>query len=73
MQKHLNEKGISTAIYYPVPFHLQPCFQYLGYKQGDFPVSEHAANHTIALPIYPELSTEQQDYVITAIREFVNA
>lgn len=72
LQKHLNDKGISTAVYYPVPFHVQPCFQYLGYKLGDFPISEAAANQTLALPIYPELTTEQQDYVVAAVREFYN-
>lgn len=70
LQKHLNDNGVSTAIYYPVPFHLQPCFKYLGYCQGDFPISEVAAKQTLALPIYPELTQEQQDYVISKIREF---
>jgi len=53
-----------------VPFHEQECFQYLGYKSGDFPNSEYAAKHTIALPIYPELTIEMQDYVIEKIGEF---
>ncbi len=73
LQNFLGEKGISTAIYYPVPFHLQPCFQYLGYKKGDFPNSEWAADTTLALPIYPELTSEQQDYITQAIREFYDA
>ena len=69
----LGEKEIGTNIYYPVPFHLQPCFKYLGLKEGDFPESEAAANGSLALPIYPELSKDQLDYVIGSIREFYNA
>jgi len=73
LHQYLGDKGISTAIYYPVPFHLQPCFKDLGYRKGDFPASEAAAEHTLALPIYSELTTEQQDYIIGAIREYYNA
>jgi dTDP-4-amino-4,6-dideoxygalactose transaminase len=70
LMEHLTAAGISTAIYYPVPFHLQPCFAYMGHKKGDFPVSEQAAEHTLALPVYPELTHEQQNYIISAIKEF---
>jgi len=59
----LLEKGISTAVYYPIPLHEQQCFRYLGYKSGDFPETERACEEVLALPVYPELPREQVEYV----------
>ena len=70
LRAFLAENDIGTEVYYPVPFHEQECFSSLGYKSGDFPNSEYAATHTIALSIYPELTTEMQDYVIEKLGEF---
>jgi len=70
LQAFLKERGISTAVYYPLPLHLQKCFSYLGYKEGDFPQSEKAASQVLALPIYPELTQGQQDYIVASIKDF---
>ena len=70
LQKHLAAEGIDTAIFYPVPFHLQECFRSLGHQRGDFPHAEAAAAETLALPIYPEMTAAQQDHVIAAIHRF---
>ena len=70
LRKFLAKAEIGTEVYYPVTMHLQECFSYLDYKKGDFPVSEYAASNTLALPIYPELTEDQQSYVVEKIKEF---
>jgi len=70
LRSFLQKKGVGTEVYYPVPMHLQECFAYLGMGRGSFPESERAANETLALPIYPELTESQLDYVFNCVREF---
>ncbi|MFA8343922.1 MAG: DegT/DnrJ/EryC1/StrS family aminotransferase [Rhodothermaceae bacterium] len=71
LRAFLTENEIFTEIYYPVPFHMQECFKELGYSEGDFPVAESAAKTSIALPIYPELTDEQKQFVVDKIAEFL--
>ena len=70
LQAHLKSREIGTAIYYPLALHLQPCFRYLGYREGAFPVAEAATRRVLALPVFPELTEAQQDHVATTIRGF---
>jgi dTDP-4-amino-4,6-dideoxygalactose transaminase len=68
--RHLEREQIGHAVYYPIPLHLQECFSYLGYKQGDFPESERVARETVALPMFPELREEEIAEIARAIRSF---
>lgn len=70
LREYLSENGVGTDIYYPVPLHLQECFAFVGHSKGDFPESERAAAETLALPIYPELRADQQEYVVETIGRF---
>ena len=69
LQKHLTEKKIGTGLHYPLPLHLQKAYEYLGYKEGDFPVSEKVATELLSLPMYPGLTESQQEYVVECLRD----
>lgn len=70
LRAYLKDKGINTGVYYPLPLHLQECFSYLGYRQGDFPESEKASEEVLSLPVYPELSEIQIEYLVEKIKTF---
>jgi dTDP-4-amino-4,6-dideoxygalactose transaminase len=73
LQAHLAEMGIGTGIHYPIPLHLQKAYQHLGYKQGDFPVTEKVASEIVSLPMFPQLTAEQQKLVAESVAIFVNS
>jgi dTDP-4-amino-4,6-dideoxygalactose transaminase len=70
LQAFLTRAGVGTAIYYPLSLHEQECFRSLGYAHGAFPESERAAAEVLSLPVYPELTSAEQDYVIAKVKEF---
>jgi dTDP-4-amino-4,6-dideoxygalactose transaminase len=70
LQAHLKARGIGNSVYYPLPLHLQPCFAYLGYKEGTCPEAERAADEVLSIPVYPELTRAQLDEVVDAVRTF---
>lgn len=72
LQGYLKENEIGTNIYYPLCLHLQECFKYLGYREGDFPIAEEASKHVLAIPMYPELTEDKQEYVVSKISKFYN-
>jgi dTDP-4-amino-4,6-dideoxygalactose transaminase len=70
LREHLKHQQVGTEVYYPVPMHLQECFQDLGYHAGDFPESERAANTSLALPVFPELTGAQKQHIVDALTSF---
>ena len=72
LRTYLKNHGIGSEIYYPVPLHLQECYQSLGYRQGDLPEAEKACQENLGLPIYPELTKDQQEIVVKVIKDFYN-
>jgi dTDP-4-amino-4,6-dideoxygalactose transaminase len=70
LREFLTARQIGTEVYYPIPLHMQPCFAYLGHREGDFPVSERAAKEVLALPMFPELTDDEQQFVVQSIADF---
>lgn len=70
LTEYLKSNEVQYSIYYPIPLHLQKCFSYLGYKEGDFPVAERVSKEILALPIYPEITEEEVDFVCKMIKDF---
>lgn len=72
LQKFLDSKGIATGLHYPLPLHLQKAYKRLGYKKGAFPVTEHIADRLLSLPMFPELTRDQIEYVVQSIKEYID-
>ena len=70
LKDHLTDKGIACAVYYPLPLHLQQCFKELGYQKADLPISEEMAGKVLSIPIYPELTSTQKEYIVESIRQY---
>lgn len=73
LREYLDQRGVDTGIHYPIPLHLQPAYAHLDYAEGAFPIAEAKAKQIISLPIFPELSDQQQDYIVHSVREFLAA
>ena len=73
LRAYLDSQGIPTDVYYPSPLHVQPAFSYLGYEHGSFPEAEKASTEVLALPVYPELSRQDQERVVATISDFYNS
>jgi dTDP-4-amino-4,6-dideoxygalactose transaminase len=71
LREHLAEAGIGTGIHYPIALHLQKAYSEMGYRQGDFPVAEKLCSQVLSLPLYPELTSEQQQRVVEQVMEFI--
>ncbi|MGC8545021.1 DegT/DnrJ/EryC1/StrS family aminotransferase [Athalassotoga sp.] len=71
LREYLTNEGVGTAIYYPIPLHLQKCFSFLGYKNGDFPVAEKLSRESLAIPIFPEIKPDEQEYVANKIKSYM--
>jgi dTDP-4-amino-4,6-dideoxygalactose transaminase len=71
LAEHLKASNIDCAVHYPIPQHLQKCLEHLGYKEGDMPEAERAAKEVLAIPIFPEITKEEQDYIISTINDFL--
>ncbi len=71
LREYLTNEGVGTAIYYPIPLHLQKCFSFLGYKNGDFPVAEKLSRESLAIPIFPEIKPDEQEYVVNKIKSYM--
>jgi dTDP-4-amino-4,6-dideoxygalactose transaminase len=70
LKAYLDKTGVGNAIYYPVPLHLQECFASLGFKRGDLPECERAAQEAISIPVFPELTADEQNQVVESVRDF---
>jgi dTDP-4-amino-4,6-dideoxygalactose transaminase len=70
LSKYLNENGVQTALHYPLPLHMQKAYEYLKYKEGDFPAAEKCCKQILSLPMFPEMTDEQIDYVINSVKSF---